>query len=267
MSKILNNAKKVSENSSQTLMLSILDSLYYQMKLAKKTNNTLYKSFAKEYERIMKMYRNKSIEKASKNLAKASEVGQTLSRTSSNPESNTDSTDTAQTDTCYFLLYKGDSLIKELVLPCYPEDLSSSMSANWSDTSIVGRSSPLTSYSNTNFTETSFSFTLRREMAMHFNETSTRGETADIENIIKYVQASVYPTYVSAGIKPTLATFKFGKHKIHGIIRSVSIKYDKPIINDLYSQVTISISMSEIPGKVFGVEDIVANNSYNIYNV
>ena len=165
---------------------------------------------------------------------------------------------------CFVILNNGSGY-SHVELPCYPDKMSNSMSANWSDTSIVGRSSPISSYTNTNYRETSFSFTLHRQMSNSFNGQVPKTINSNIETILKCLQASVYPEYSGSGLKPTLATFVFGSHRMHGIIKSVSFSWKKPVIDGKYQVVDVSINLTEVPSTVYGVSDL--GNSYNPFHV
>ena len=138
---------------------------------------------------------------------------------------------------CSVIIYKGNSEISTCTLPCYPEEVSESTSSVWNDQPIVGRSSPITSFSGTGFRSVSFSMDLHRDM--------DTGSTS-IETILKSLRMSVYGSYESSGIQPPITTFIFGSFKIKGIVRSISYTWKKPIVDNQYQLCTVSISIDEL---------------------
>ena len=48
-------------------------------------------------------------------------------------------------------------------LPLYPEEVQESINANWEEQSVIGRSAPLSAYSNTSLKSVSFSMDLHRD--------------------------------------------------------------------------------------------------------
>lgn len=129
-------------------------------------------------------------------------------------------------------------------LPCYPDEIGDSTSANWADESIVGRSSPISAYTGTGYRSISFSFPMHREMA------------SNIEDVIKILRASVYPKYEAKGLTPPITTFRFGDFYVKGIVRSISFTWKKPIINKKYQVCEVSVSIDSTPSKVMSASDL-----------
>lgn len=140
-------------------------------------------------------------------------------------------------------------------LPCYPDEITRSTSSNWSDQNIVGRSSPISAYSGTSYMSVSFSFLMHREMA------------TNIEEVIRYLNATVYPLYNSSGLIPPITTFRFGTFKVKGIVRNINFTDKKPIIDNEYQVCEASVQIDCIPDDVVGGDDIYYNGySLNPFN-
>lgn len=158
-------------------------------------------------------------------------------------------------------------------LPCYPDEVSDSISVNWSDVSIIGRT-PIVAYNNTGLRNISFSMDLHLEMFYGYSgsysgsaeSSPIQNSSYRIKNILKALRSSVYPIYSSSGLKPPMVIFCFGELMMKGIIRSVGFQWKKPIIDKCYSLCTVSITMDELasPGK--GEGDAI-NNAYNPNNL
>lgn len=136
-------------------------------------------------------------------------------------------------------------------LPCYPDEIGDSTSANWSDESIIGRSAPISAYTGTGYRNVTFSFPMHREMA------------GNIESVIKTLRASVYPRYESKGLTPPITTFRFGDFYVKGIVRNISFTWKKPIINEVYQVCEVSVNIDATPNKVIDTLDIAAASSLN----
>jgi len=150
---------------------------------------------------------------------------------------------------CYMLIIYGgyDSETVHLMLPCYPDELRDSTSANWSQITILGRSSPLATYTGTGFRGVSFSFTLHREMTENDQE---------IENILQALRKTVYPEYATTGLKIPITQFVFGNFKVKGMVKSVDFTWKKPIIKDTYQLCDVSISIDETTSNVFSASQL-----------
>lgn len=135
-------------------------------------------------------------------------------------------------------------------LPCYPEEISDGIEAQWSDVNIVGRSSPISAYTGTSYRHLSFNFDMHREMM------SNDG----VNNAIRLLRASVFPQYLESGLKPTISIIRLGEFKVRGIVRSVNMTWKKPIIDRKYQVCSVSISIDQIPDMVYGFGDVYEVN-------
>jgi len=138
---------------------------------------------------------------------------------------------------------------------CWPEDVSDNTSATWSDTTIPGRSSPISAYAATGYRSVSFSLTLHREV----------DDKPGMDHFIQVLRMGLYPKYVSNGVVPPVTTFIAGEFKVKGILRNLNISWKKPIIDDKYHMCDISVSIDELPPSVYGKSDLgMAQNPFNV---
>lgn len=152
---------------------------------------------------------------------------------------------------CYMIVHQNSTL--HYSLPCYPEEISDSISVNWSDNTIVNRGSPLSSYVGTGFRSVSFSMTLHRDMDY---------PTHSIEQVLKALRSSTYPRYGTT-IKPPVVTFAFGEFKVKGIVRNVSVNWKKPIIENKYYMCDVSVQIDEPVESTLSVISVYTNNPMN----
>lgn len=142
-------------------------------------------------------------------------------------------------------------------LPCYPESISESQAANWSTINPLGRSSPLSTYTGTEYREFTLSLKLHREMC--------NGDEAYIDKILVEMRRAVFPIYVEKGLEPPITTFQFGQFKCKGYVRSVNYNWQKPIIDGYYQLCDVSLGFVDVPESVFSAKEIgsVPMNPYN----
>lgn len=150
-----------------------------------------------------------------------------------------------------------DSHIYEL--PCYPEEVSDSVSVNWSDVSIIGRT-PIMAYNSTGLRNISFSMDLHLDMMTNYVEGHDRHHRVSV--ILGALRSAAYPIYSSKGLKPPMVIFVFGELKMKGILRSVGFQWKKPIIDKKYSLCTVSINMDEIADPLRSEGDSIGS-AYN----
>ena len=189
-------------------------------------------------------------------------------------------------------------------LPLYPEAVQESINANWEEQSVIGRSAPLSAYSNTSLKSVSFSMDLHRdfltgsysltdenlrEIASETRDkrvsydTVRRNQAAGRQydyvnglfggrtwyiNINKMLQMACYPQYTNAGAIPPTTYFVFGQMILKGYIESYSTQWKKPIINTFYGWNSVSITMKCYPDTVISASDIISGNTstQNTYN-
>ena len=154
-------------------------------------------------------------------------------------------------------------LDKFCVIPQYPVQITDSNSASFEQTNILGRSSPLYSYSHSGPRTVSFNLLLHRDMLADVAITKNNfglepGKQYEIvEELINTLQASVLPKYEDAPkmTNPPIVAVRFGDNVyIKGVITGgVGTTYSGPIIEygdddnkkALYSLVNVSLTISE----------------------
>ena len=153
----------------------------------------------------------------------------------------------------YIYLYNLDKFI---VLPEFPDSVQDIMPANYSESTPLSRSAPIYSYKSSGPRTLQINFNLHRELMKminkNVNSSITLGLTDDyVDVLIKYIQASVLPTYESAKkmVNPPIVALRLGNDVfIKGVINgNVGVTYHYPILsNDKYAFVDISFNVSEI---------------------
>lgn len=154
-------------------------------------------------------------------------------------------------------------LDKFCLIPQYPVQITDSNSASFEQTNILGRSSPLYSYSHSGPRTVGFTLTLHRDMLTDVSITKNNfgfepGQQYQIvEELINTLQASVLPKYEDATkmVNPPIVAVRFGDNVyIKGVITGgISTTYSGPIVEygegderkSLYSIVSINLTISE----------------------
>jgi len=150
---------------------------------------------------------------------------------------------------------KGTDIV--FTLPCYPDQISESQSANWSQSQPLGRSSPISTFTGTGYRTFGLNFRLHREMV--------NGDEEYIDRILVELRRSVFPFYVEKGLQPPVTTFQFGQFRCKGYVESVSFNWQKPIIDGYYQCCDVSLNFVDVPDSVFSASDLnsVPTNPYN----
>ena len=168
-------------------------------------------------------------------------------------------------------------LNKFCILPDYPESLSDTLRANFTETNALARTAPVFSYQNSGPRQvSSVSLTLHRDMmeGLNFNVSNLKDDVVDfsgddyIDTLIKYLQAATLPKYneYSSGSKaviPPMVAIRFGNDIfIKGVVTGeIQLNYQKPILwNDKYAVVSVSFSVSEVDP--YDAETVVEEGSF-----
>lgn len=146
-----------------------------------------------------------------------------------------------------------------IIIPVYPEHLDDTSSVAFAPSTILARSAPIFSYSNSGPRSVGFSFKFHREMMKEINYKKSNAKvtlTDDyVDTLIKYLQAAAYPKYSATEkmVDPPLVTVRIGDEiYIKGVVSgNVTTSYDLPIItdehgNEKYAVVTSSFSIQEV---------------------
>lgn len=154
----------------------------------------------------------------------------------------------------YVYLHHTDTLV---VIPTWPEGITDTMNANYSETPVLSRSAPIYSYVNSGPRAFTISVQLHRDMMNSVNATQSNLKIEDvnkedyIDRLIAQLQAVALPRYAASEkmVNPPLVSVRFGNDIFcKGVVNgSVSVSYSGPILRgDKYALVTIEFSMSEV---------------------
>lgn len=166
----------------------------------------------------------------------------------------------------YIYMYHTNTYI---VLPTYPQRIVDTMSTTFSSTTILGRSAPVFSYSNSGPRTLPIELELHRDMMYQINRNNSTVlatiEADYVDRLIKEIQAAAVPNYDASNkmVDPPLVAIRIGNDVYcKGIISSgITITYDLPILKgDRYAKVAISFTMSEVDP--FDAEVLMQLGSY-----
>lgn len=140
-------------------------------------------------------------------------------------------------------------------LPTEPDTISDSMQSTFQQTSALGRSAPIFTYSSSGPRSVTITLNLHRDMMDDINmgnvsPTFLEGEDY-IDSLIRALQAISLPKYTTQNnvVEPPIVALRFGNEIfIRGVVdTAIAVTYAKPILNnDKYARVDISFSISEI---------------------
>lgn len=156
----------------------------------------------------------------------------------------------------YVYLHHTDTLV---LIPAWPESITDTMNANYSETSVLARSAPIYSYINSGPRAFTISVQLHRDMMNSINLSNStlnlnlnKVDTTDyVDLLIAQLQAVALPRYAASEkmVNPPLVSVRFGNDIFcKGVVNgSVSVTYSGPILKgDKYALATIEFSMSEV---------------------
>jgi hypothetical protein len=153
---------------------------------------------------------------------------------------------------CYLYISHLDEEYKYWQLPGYPEEVTDNMNSTFTETTALGRSAPVYTFSSAGPRTIQISLNFHRDMfeEMPSNVTPRDGEDK-AESFIHALQAIAVPKYnlSNKAIEPPLVAIRLGREVfIKGIVSgSVSITYGKPIlINEKYATMKVSFTVSEV---------------------
>ena len=154
---------------------------------------------------------------------------------------------------CYLYISHLDEGYQYWTLPGYPEEVSDSMSANFSSSNALGRSAPVYTFSNSGPRTISISLEFHRDMFEEEGMTNVVPKKSEdkAESFIHAIQAIAVPKYnlSNKAIEPPLVAIRLGREVfIKGIVSgSVNVTYKKPILyNEKYAVIGINFTVSEV---------------------
>ncbi len=137
-------------------------------------------------------------------------------------------------------------------LPCYPDEVTDNMQSTFSDTTALGRSAPVYTFSSSGPRTIQISLNFHRDMfeEMPTNVVPKVGEDK-AESFIHAIQAIAVPKYnlSNKAIEPPLIAIRLGREVfIKGIVSGgVSVTFGKPIlVNEKYATMKVSFTVSEV---------------------
>ena len=140
-------------------------------------------------------------------------------------------------------------------LPCTPETISDSMASTFNETSALGRSAPVFTYSKSGPRTVQISLKFHRDMmdalnAGTSNVTLNLGEDY-VDSLIKALQSIAVPRYnlSNKAVEPPLVALRLSQEVfIKGVVTSaIGLEYALPILsNGKYAQVSLSFTISEV---------------------
>lgn len=140
-------------------------------------------------------------------------------------------------------------------LPCTPETISDSMASTFNETSALGRSAPVFTYSKSGPRTVQVNLKFHRDMMDVLNAGTSNvvlklGDDY-VDALIKALQAIALPRYnlSNKAVEPPLVALRLSQEVfIKGVVTSaIGIEYALPILsNGKYAQVSISFTVSEV---------------------
>lgn len=143
--------------------------------------------------------------------------------------------------TSYFILFgRNNDAIAAMYLPVFPQEFTDSNTANFSPTTILGRSVQYQTYNHSSRTF-NFSLKLHEELCDDYNY---------IHRLAAVLQSACYPNYAQNGsVDPVEILLVIGAQvKIRGILNSTNENWSSPIIDDKLVSCTIGLSITETTG-------------------
>jgi hypothetical protein len=143
------------------------------------------------------------------------------------------------------------------------------MSSNFAQTSALGRSAPVFTYSSSGPRTVQISLNLHRDMMDEVNVGVSNAELGIgedyIDNLIKALQAIVVPKYnlSNKAVEPPLVALRLSNEIfIKGIVNgSIGLEYKLPILsNGKYAQVSLQLTITEVDP--YDATTVFANGSF-----
>jgi len=156
---------------------------------------------------------------------------------------------------CYLYISHLDEDYQYWMLPSYPEKLTDNMQSAFQESTALGRSAPVYTFSSSGPRTVQVNLSFHRDMFEEINDIQGNGKFANgddmAEQFIHALQAIAVPKYnlSNKAVEPPLIAIRFGREVfIKGIVSgSISVTYGKPILaNEKYALVDISFTVSEV---------------------
>lgn len=153
---------------------------------------------------------------------------------------------------CYIYISHLDEGFQYWQLPGYPDEVSDRMGSTFMDSTALGRTAPVYTFSNSGPRTISISLNFHRDMLeeMPSNVIPRDGEDK-AESFIHALQAIAVPKYnlSNKAIEPPLVAVRLGREVfIKGIVSGgVNVTFAKPIlVNEKYAIIKVDFTISEV---------------------
>ena len=159
---------------------------------------------------------------------------------------------------CYLYISHLDEAYQYWMLPGYPDKVTDQMNSSFPETTALGRSAPVYTFSNSGPRTIQISLSFHRDAFDEINNFQyPNGSSKFIdgddmaEKFIHALQAIAVPKYnlSNKAIEPPLVAIRLGREVfIKGIVSSgISVTYNKPIlVNEKYAFIDVSFTVSEV---------------------
>jgi len=140
-------------------------------------------------------------------------------------------------------------------LPSCPETISDSMGSNFGQTTALGRSAPVFTYSNSGPREVQIEIKLHRDMMDDINYGVSNANLAKgedyIDSLVRALQSIAVPKYnlSNKAVEPPLVAMRLSNEVfVKGIVNApIAITYKLPILrNGKYAEISMSLKITEV---------------------
>ena len=154
-------------------------------------------------------------------------------------------------------------------LPSCPETISDSMGSTFGETTALGRTAPVYTYSRSGPRQVQINLALHRDMMDDVNAGISNAKLRDgedyVDNLIRALQSISVPKYnlSNKAIEPPLVALRLSNEVfIKGVVNgSIGLVYKMPILsNGKYAEVTLSLTVSEVDP--YDSTTVFANGSF-----
>ena len=143
-----------------------------------------------------------------------------------------------------------------IIIPTYPEEISDSMSTQFSGSAAIASSAPVQSFSSAGPRTLTVQLDLHRDMLFDVNKSYLPYRVDNINDddymdiLINQLQAAALPNYRDTAkmVDPPVVAVRFGNNIFcKGVLQGgVSVSYSGPILrNDKYAMAKISFTVTE----------------------
>ena len=166
-------------------------------------------------------------------------------------------------------------LDKFCILPMYPENVTDVLASRFTETTALARTAPVYSYANSGPRSVTVNLGMHRDLIndCNVNISNLKDNVVDVSNddyvdtLVRYLQAANLPRYNSYNqgsnaIIPPMVAVKLGTGIfIKGVVESVTVDYEKPIMSDgKYAKVKVSFTIKET--EPYDADKVVAEGSF-----